>query len=499
MARACASKAGDIGFSTLLAVEREVCINASIEQERKMNAGLNSFLIVGIAAILLGVATIAYMIRREIGPFGGLAGGTRWMLAGAFGLGIIAFTVKLTVIATLSNAHQAVIDPLIADRPLIDWNPLAGRNDTGGDVTPPAGRYVWQALPAVAPAPADNPTTPEKVALGKRLFFDKNLSNDRKLNCASCHDVEGGSGGDGHRTATGINGVVGGRNSPTVWNTAFQSVLFWDGRAASLEEQASGPMMNPIEMGMPSAAVVEERVRKDAAYPEAFARAFGADSPITISQIVAAIAAYERTLITPDAPYDRFIRGDKAALNAAQLRGMALFESVGCVSCHSGPNFSGASFLGTNYIGFQAPLRMFPTQRTVYEARYPLTRDLGGAPKGSDRGVWRIPSLRNVALTGPYLHNGSVDTLQEMVRIMASAQLGVTISNETHPDRVVGWSPQGKVTNSVDRPILNDRDVNDIVAFLNALSSDELVARIAKSKSRSVAVKQTKAVVSPGV
>lgn len=446
-----------------------------------MTANLNSLLIVGLVAIILGAAVIGYMIHREIGPFGGLAGGTRWMLAGAFGLGIIAFTVKLTVLATLSNAHQAVIDPLIADRPLISWNPAAGMNDAVE--TPPPGRYVWQALPAVAPAPVDNPTTPEKVALGKRLFFDRRLSGDGKLNCASCHDVEGGTGGDGRATAVGISGIVGGRNSPTVWNAAFQSVLFWDGRAASLEEQAAGPMLNPIEMGMPSAAEVEKRLNAEAGYREEFARVFGTDKPITMTQVTAAIAAFERTLITPDAPYDRFVRGDKNALNAAQVRGMALFESVGCVACHSGPNFSGASMLTTSYIGYQAPLRMFPTMSTPFEKRYPLTRDLGAAPAGSERGVWRIPSLRNVALTGPYLHNGSVKDLKEMVRIMASAQLGATIGNAAQPDRVVGWSASGKVTRSVDKPALSERDVDDIAAFLNSLSSDTLKARIARGKA----------------
>lgn len=120
-------------------------------------------------------------------------------------------------------------------------------------------------------------------------------------------------------------------------------MLFWDGRAASLEDQAIGPPLNPIEMGMPSAEAIEQRVREDESYREPFARAFGADQPITIRQIAAAIAAYERTLITPDAPYDRFVRGDDQALAPAQLRGMELFQSVGCIQCHSGPNFSGAS------------------------------------------------------------------------------------------------------------------------------------------------------------
>ena len=255
--------------------------------------------------------------------------------------------------------------------------------------------------------------------------------------------------------ARGIGGQIGTRNSPTVWNAGFQSVLFWDGRASSLEEQAAGPLLNPIEMGLRSPADAEQRLAAEAAYRPLFAAAFG-DDTISFARIVAALAAYERTLVTVDTPYDRFINGDAKALSPAQLRGMALFEQVGCVLCHRGPNFSDASLLGG-----QAPLRYFPANPTSYDKRYPLHDEDNRA------GVWRVPSLRNVALTGPWLHNGSVDRLDEVVRIMASAQLG-------RSRNLQAWIAPDASLRVANLAPLSDREVADLVAFLEALSSDRL-------------------------
>jgi cytochrome c peroxidase len=343
-------------------------------------------------------------------------------------------------------------------------------------VTPaeaPPSRYVWQALPAAAPDPVDNPATPAKVSLGKRLFFERRLSADGTLSCASCHDLYGHAGADGRKTAVGIAGKTGARNAPTVWNAAFLSLLFWDGRAPSLEEQAKGPILNPVEMGMPSAAAVAARLHADASYREEFARAFGPDRPITLDLVAKAIAAYERTLITADTPYDRYVRGDGEALDAAQLRGMALFETLGCVNCHQGPAFSDASILGG-----RIPLRFFPTNTTPYEIKYDLRADGGAISRHGLRHLWRVPSLRNVALTGPWLHNGSVDDLAEVVRIMASTQLGATVDAGIAPARPVFPSGNGERARIERRP-LDDQDVADIVAFLHALSSDMLAAAAA--------------------
>jgi len=332
-----------------------------------------------------------------------------------------------------------------------------------------ATRHDWEALPTVAPDPPDNPTTAVKAGLGERLFADRNLSRNREVACVSCHDLIAGAGVDGLRTASGVEGRTGARNAPTVWNAAFQSRLFWEGRAASLEEQAAGPLLNPLEMDMPSLGEVTHRVAADPAYPPLFAAAFGGDRGITGERIVAAIAAYERTLITPDTAYDRFVRGDTGALTSAQLRGMALFESVGCMLCHSGPNFSAASVFGPI-----APYRLFPASKQPLDAG--LLADTKIAPRGSEQGVWRVPSLRNVALTAPYFHNGSVTRLEDAVRIMARAQLGLRLESDGPGELAVHCSPSDRVLQTAGSRVLGDREIGDIVAFVGALSSEALAA-----------------------
>ena len=189
----------------------------------------------------------------------------------------------------------------------------------------------WQALPDTAPAPADNPTTSAKVELGKMLYFDPRLSSTGTVSCFSCHNVM--EGGDDHMTTSaGVHGLKGGRNAPTVWNAAFHSVQFWDGRAPSLEEQAKGPPVNPIEMGMPNLDAVIDRVRHIPGYKPYFEKAFGTGDVVTMNNAAKAIAAYERTLITPGSAYDKFAKGDKKALTAQQARGLQTFADVGCVS-----------------------------------------------------------------------------------------------------------------------------------------------------------------------
>lgn len=315
--------------------------------------------------------------------------------------------------------------------------------------------YPWRALPRVAPSPVENPPSAAKISLGKRLFFDPNLSLDRSLSCASCHALEAWAGGDGEPVSVGIDGQRGDRNAPTVWNAAFQARLFWDGRARSLEEQALQPMLNPVEMGMPSARAVVERVQAVPAYPPAFRAAFG-DPAIDIERIARAIASYERTLITADSPYDDFVRGDASALSDQQLNGMALFADVGCVLCHGGPNFSAASVFDPGL-----PLRLFPANPSALVAEHRLL------PADGSPAAWRVPSLRNVALTGPWFHNGRVDDLREVVRIMASTQLGRRDEHSIH------WSANRLTV--VDNAALTEGEIDDIVAFLHALSSRRLV------------------------
>lgn len=299
----------------------------------------------------------------------------------------------------------------------------------------------WQALPKSAPQPADNPSTPEKVELGKMLFFDPRLSSNGTVSCFSCHNVM--EGGDDHRTTSiGVHGQAGGRNAPTVWNAAFHSVQFWDGRAASLEDQAKGPPANPIEMGMSDLDAVADRIQKIPGYRPYFDRAFGSGEDITIDNIAKAIAAYERTLITPDSPYDQYVRGEQKALDEQQIRGMQTFADVGCTACHSGANFDGP----TLPVG-QGFYQKFPTYTdNEYVTRYGLMNDTGrmsSTGSEADKNMWRVPTLRNLAYTAPYMHTGSVKTLPEAVRVMSRTQLGKT---------------------------LKDTQVEDIVAFLGALN-----------------------------
>lgn len=295
-------------------------------------------------------------------------------------------------------------------------------------------------FPKQVPEPADNSSTPEKIELGRKLYFDPRFSINKKISCNSCHDVAA-SGADGKALSPGHEGKLGGRNSPTVWNAAFSSVQFWDGRAASLEEQAKGPIINPAEMGMPNHEVLIERLTHSKTYTKEFEKVFG-PGPITVTNTVKAIAAFERTLITPNSPYDRFIAGDNAALNDAAKRGMKLVVTVGCNACHSGPMFSGPEMPVGH--GFYQKFPLIPDAE--YEAKYKLKDDPGRyefTRNEADKNLWRVPTWRNVAITGPYFHNGKVLELDEAVRVMARTQLGKT---------------------------LPERDVKDIVAFLNSLT-----------------------------
>ncbi len=289
--------------------------------------------------------------------------------------------------------------------------------------------------------PKDNPLTAEKVALGKQLYWDGRLSSDNKVSCASCHHPDHGWS-NGERFATGVKDQVGGRNSPTVLNTAYQRFQFWDGRAGSLEEQALGPIQNPIEMNMSLPEVVKKLNAIDG-YREQFQKVFGTD--VTSDGIAKAIAAYERTILSGDAPYDRFKAGDEDALGESAQRGMKLFfGKARCSACHSGSNFTDNAFHNIG-VGFQ------PNGKEAADAGRKAISNLGG-----DYGSFKTPTLREIARTAPYMHDGSEKTLEDVVKYYnRGGNVNAWIDEE--------MAPLG----------LTEQEIADLVTFVKeGLSSD---------------------------
>ncbi len=241
--------------------------------------------------------------------------------------------------------------------------------------------------------PKDNAPSDEKISLGKQLYFDPRLSVDNTVSCATCHDPKKGWS-NGEAVATGVGGKKGGRSAPSVLNTAYYTIQFWDGRAATLEAQALGPIQNPIEMNMDLDKVVE-KLNAIPGYKEQFQKVFGTD--VTSDGIAKAIAAFERTVLSGDAPYDHFKAGDKMALSEAAQRGMKLFfGKANCSACHSGPNFSDSAY---HNIGYDSP----------DEGRFAISKIQG------DTGAMKTPTLRDIARSAPYFHNGETKTLEEVV------------------------------------------------------------------------------------
>lgn len=248
----------------------------------------------------------------------------------------------------------------------------------------------------------------EKISLGKRLFADTTLSQSKKISCNSCHDLST-YGVDNRATSEGHEGHKGTRNSPTVYNAAIQFAQFWDGRASSVEEQALGPIMNPLEMAMIREVDVIERLKGDPSYVSAFAQAFpGETEVVTLKKIGDALGAFERTLMLPSR-FDDFLKGNITALTTRELKGLKTFMDTGCVMCHGGSGLGGKMF---QRFGLVKP---YPTKD---QGRYEITRLEG------DRNMFKVPVLRNVEKTWPYFHDGSVVKLEEAVSVMAEYQLG---------------------------------------------------------------------------
>jgi cytochrome c peroxidase len=271
---------------------------------------------------------------------------------------------------------------------------------------------AFAALPDAVHTDA-NPLTTEKVALGKMLYYDARFSRGQDVSCNSCHPLNN-YGADGRPTSEGYRHMRGTRNSPTVYNAAGHLAQFWDGRATDVEEQAAGPVLNPIEMAMPSEKAVVAGLQSIPQYAQAFHRAFPDDpDPLTLRNMARAIAAFERKLVTPSR-WDKFLNGDDAALTAEEKAGFQAFLDAGCAVCHSG------TYVGGNI--YQRLGAMEPWPDRSDPGRYAVTRN------EADRMVFKVPSLRNVAKTAPYFHDGKVNTLEQAVSSMAQHQVGKQLS-----------------------------------------------------------------------
>lgn len=316
------------------------------------------------------------------------------------------------------ETHLGGIPPKQPAAPVIDVEALRKR-----------ALREFGALPESFPK-AGNEFTDDKIALGRMLYFDKRLSKNQDIACNSCH-VLSEYGVDSLATSPGHKGALGERNSPTVYNAAGHFVQFWDGRAADVEAQAKGPVLNPVEMAMPSEEAVVSVLASIPGYVEAFGKAFpGQESPVTYDNMANAIGAFERKLVTP-APIDRWLAGDDSALTAEQVAGLQVYLDTQCATCHNGVGFGGSQYQKLGSVK--------PWPGVKDEGRLVITAD------ERDRFVFKVPGLRNIDKTGPYLHDGSIASLEQMVAKMVEHQ-----SNRTTP--------------------LSEAEMNNLLAFLGALT-----------------------------
>ncbi|MCC7390289.1 MAG: c-type cytochrome [Phycisphaerales bacterium] len=287
---------------------------------------------------------------------------------------------------------------------------------------------------------AKNPITPAKVELGRMLYYDDRISANGTISCNSCHKLDN-YGVDSLPTSPGHDGTLGGRNSPTVYNAAAHVAQFWDGREADVEAQAKGPVLNPVEHGLEDGAQVEEIIKSIPGYAPLFAEAFpGEEDPITFDNFARAIGAFERKLVTKGR-WDSWLAGEGAALTGQEKAGLDLFIETGCVTCHMGPYFGGSIY---QKLGAIEPFH------TADMGRFAVTQN------EAEMNFFKVPGLRNVAETGPYLHDGSVGSLEEMVTIMAKHQLGKELTTAQVTDMVAFLkSLTGKIPDEyIKRPML---------------------------------------------
>jgi cytochrome c peroxidase len=276
----------------------------------------------------------------------------------------------------------------------------------------------------IQPIPLEHGQDPARAEIGRRLFHDPRLSANNTVSCASCHNLARG-GADGRDRSTGFSGLRTGVNAPSVLNAALNFRQFWNGRAATLEEQVDSVVRNPVEMGSKWADVVT-KLAQDGTYKTVFERAY--KDGVTAANIQNAIATYERTLTTPNSRFDSYLRGNPQAITEQEKSGYAKFKQYGCVACHQGVNVGGNMFQKFGVMGDYFAARGHITEADL--GRFAVTHD------PEDKHVFKVPSLRNVALTAPYFHDGSAKTLEEAVDVMFKYQLGRTASREDKVDIV---------------------------------------------------------------
>ncbi len=282
-----------------------------------------------------------------------------------------------------------------------------------------SAKKLFAPIPTKPPAINGVPSTPARVELGKMLYFEPRLSQSHEISCNTCHLV-GLGGVDLQETSIGHRWQHGPRNAPTVLNAVFNTAQFWDGRAANLQQQAGGPLLNPIEMGTTESHVVEQ-LEGIPGYAPLFRKAFPNEpDPITFENVRDSIALFEATLITPNAPLDRYLRGDENALTAEQKAGLQLFIDKGCAACHRGINVGGGMYAPFGVVEKPGGELLPPTDK----GRFEVTKT------PSDEYVFKVPSLRNVVLTPPYFHSGKAWDLRQAVAVMGSSQLGINLTDE---------------------------------------------------------------------
>jgi len=311
-------------------------------------------------------------------------------------------------------------------------------------LSPPSAQSFdyLQPLPPQPPEPADNPSTAEKIALGRSLFFDTGLLGaNSRISCNSCHNLAEG-GDDNRALSPGQNGRSTTRSAPGLWNIGFQTVLYWDGRATSLEAQTLDHLRDPVISAWPNIGAVVTHLAAQPRYQRAFADAFSSGAgagpdQVTGQRLARALSSFLRSLLATGSPFDRYLAGDENAISESAKRGIQAFNDSRCLACHFGANFAGpapgpALKMGDGFY------ELFPNTRgSDYERRYRLSDDLGRYNYTGDPGeryMWRVPPLRNIALTAPYFHNGSVASLEEAIRVMGKTQAEMDLGARTVRD-----------------------------------------------------------------